>query len=67
MNALMAFFNEVETLNRGLDLAQPARDSKEEGMLQAEVRRNRVKAGRLWRSDASDNLLRPRRASSMNK
>ncbi len=42
--ALMAFFNEIETLNRGLDLATNASDADKR---REEYRRNRVKAKRV--------------------
>ena len=42
--ALMAFFNEVDSLNRGLDLAAQASDATR---LQEEYGRNRLKAERL--------------------
>src|SRR3954451_24142603 len=42
-HALMAFYAEVDTLNRGLDRAADS----DEGVAQAEYRRNRVKAERL--------------------
>lgn len=44
VRVIVKFFTEVETLNRGLDLAQDARGSK---LLSQEDRRNRKKAGRL--------------------
>ena len=43
----MQYFSEVETLNRGLDLAQTARESGDEQALQAEFERNILKATRL--------------------
>jgi hypothetical protein len=51
-NALMRFFTEVATLNRGLDLANAARDRNDNNAtLQAEVNRNRIKAQRLTAAD----------------
>ncbi len=47
LNAVMQFFIEAETLNRGLDLAQEARAGNNEKALAEEVRRNTAKARRL--------------------
>jgi len=47
VQSLMQFFSEVETLNRGLDLAQTARESGDEQALRAEFERNLLKATRL--------------------
>ena len=63
LDPLMVYFNEVETLNRGLDLAQSARD-KDDETLQAEVKRNRLKAERLRSSsDAGTNYYAEARAA----
>jgi len=43
--ALLEFFTEVETLNRGLDQAQAVRDDAKK--LKEEVERNEIKAGHL--------------------
>jgi hypothetical protein len=47
VDALMQFFTEVETFNRGLDLAQAARAHNSETALQEEHQRNHLKARRL--------------------
>lgn len=47
VESLIEFFTEVESLNRGLDLAQTARERGDEGALQQEYGRNRLKAERL--------------------
>lgn len=44
---MIKFFSEVHTLNRGLDLAQAARERNDEPALQAERERNLLKARRL--------------------
>jgi hypothetical protein len=45
--ALMEFFAEVETLNRGLDLVQAARERGDDAAREAEYKRNRLKAQNL--------------------
>ncbi len=59
----MQFFSEVETLNRGLDLAQTARESGVEQALQAEFERNLLKATRLMPAAATaESYYQPARA-----
>jgi hypothetical protein len=53
VQSLMQFFSEVETLNRGLDLAQTARENNNEHALHAEFERNQLRATRLLRSTAA--------------
>ena len=63
VQSLMQFFSEVETLNRGLDLAQTARESGDEQALQAEFERNLLKATRLMPPAAgAENYYQPARA-----
>jgi hypothetical protein len=50
-DALMQFFSEVETLNRGLDLAQAAREGGDNAAVSVEFQRNTVKASRLFPPD----------------
>lgn len=47
VKSLIEFFTEVESLNRGLDLAQTARERRDEEAVQQEYGRNRLKAERL--------------------
>lgn len=47
VSAVMQYFSEAETLNRGMDLAQGARASNDQKMLGEEVQRNVAKAKRL--------------------
>ncbi len=44
---LLKFYSEVQTFNRGLDLADSARHSEDPKLLDAEVRRNCLKAERI--------------------
>jgi hypothetical protein len=44
---LTEFFSEVETINRGLDYTQAARERNDEKALDEEVNRNHIKAGNL--------------------
>jgi hypothetical protein len=63
VHSLMQFFSEVETLNRGLDLAQSAREAGDEQALQAEFQRNILKATRLIPpAAAAENYYQPARA-----
>jgi hypothetical protein len=63
VHSLMQFFSEVETLNRGLQLAQSARESGDQQTLQAEFERNILKATRLIAPGAvGDNYYQPARA-----
>jgi hypothetical protein len=66
MEALLAFYSEVQTLNRGLDLAQGARQRNDTAALTQEVQRNVVKARRLTVNDADPNYYIPIR-SMLNK
>lgn len=50
-HALMAYFNEVATMNRGLDRAA---DASDDATLKAEYERNRLKAERLARGPLYD-------------
>jgi hypothetical protein len=45
--ALVQFFSEVYTLNRGLDLVQAARERDDQQTIQAEYGRNLLKIQRL--------------------
>ena len=60
---IMRFFTEVETLNRGLDLATAARDRNDNNAtLHAEANRNHVKARRLTAAgDGTVNYYAPTR------
>jgi hypothetical protein len=61
--SLIQFFSEVETLNRGLDLAQTARESGDEQAHQAEFERNLLKARRLMPPAAGvESYYQPARA-----
>jgi hypothetical protein len=51
VRALTEFFAQVQTLNRGLDLAQTMRERGEDQMLQEEFARNQLKAERLVPSE----------------
>lgn len=55
MQTLLAFFSEVETLNRGLDLAQKARESGDQVAVVQELQRNQVKARRLTAPESGTN------------
>jgi hypothetical protein len=64
VRSLMQFFSEVETLNRGLDLAQTARENGDEQALQAEFDRNLLKATRLMpRAAATENYYQSARVA----
>ena len=54
VTAVMQFFVEAETLNRGMDLAQAARARDDDKALSEEVNRNRVKASRLRPAASGD-------------
>ena len=63
VQSLIQFFSEVETLNRGLDLAQTARERSDAQALQAEFERNLLKAQRLVPPGANaENYYQPARA-----
>jgi hypothetical protein len=51
----MEYFSEVQTLNRGMDLAQAAVDRNDAQVLAAERQRNSVKAQRLRRPNTGAN------------
>jgi hypothetical protein len=53
VQSLMQFFSKVETLNRGLDLAQMARENDDEHAQKAEFARNCLKATSLLPSRAA--------------
>jgi hypothetical protein len=63
--SLIQFFSEAEALNRGLDLAQSARERGDQEALEAEFKRNLLKAGMLIPPSAggnSENYYRRARA-----
>jgi hypothetical protein len=62
--SMIQFFTEVETLNRGLDLAQAARERNDDHALQAEFDRNLLKAQGLMPHEVhAQDYYQPARAA----